>query len=131
VRRLYKVMKFRTYFADQPVSLPSFSLKEGDLLGTPSSGASTSAGESPLSKTPWVNPSREAQGDSGDQPEHGGQSLGSGRPPDAMDTQLRQAGTMATELLKALTTLPHPWNKNFHPYIRALQGLVEKIGMLS
>jgi hypothetical protein len=43
---------------------------------------------------------------------------GSGRPPDAMDDQLKKAGAMATELLKLLTGLPSPWNRRFHVFNR-------------
>ena len=58
-------------------------------------------------------------------------SHGSGRPPDATDSQLRKAEAMASELLKLLTTMPRPWNRRFGVFIRALRGLLDKLSQIS
>ncbi|HEX5273109.1 MAG TPA: hypothetical protein VFW33_21585 [Gemmataceae bacterium] len=122
-------MKFRQYISVNDIPAGRFSLNEADLLGAPASGTSTSAGESPLSKTPWTNPSQDAQGAGDSQPPE--QPLGSGRPPDATDGQLRKAGELANELLKLLTGLPRPWNTRFHVFSRALRSLIGRLGDIS
>ena len=124
-------MKFRQYVSANDIPSNWVSLSEGDLLGAPSSGTSTNAGESPLSKSQWTNPSRDAQAAVGEQPPEQAEPLGSGRPPDAMDSQLKKAGALATELLKTLTTLPRPWNRRFHICHRALRVLIDKLGAIS
>jgi hypothetical protein len=48
-----------------------------------------------------------------------------------MDDYLRKTLAMASELIKALTILPHSWNKRFHVFLRPLQGLVAKLNELS
>jgi hypothetical protein len=48
-----------------------------------------------------------------------------------MDDQLRKTLALANELLKSLTSLPHPWNKRFHAFLRPLQELVAKLEELS
>jgi hypothetical protein len=101
-------MRFRQYVSVNNIPASHIALAESDLLGAPSTGTSTNAGESPLSKTQWSNPSSDAQAGVGEQPPEQGEPLGSGRAPDAMDGQLRKAEAMASELLKLLTTMPRP-----------------------
>jgi hypothetical protein len=120
-------MKFRSFFQKNATA----SLTEADLLGSPSSGTSTNAGESPLSKTQWTNPSSDAQADVGEQPPEQGEPLGSGRAPDAMDAQLKKAGATASELLKLLTTMPRPWNRRFGVFNQALRRLLDKLSQIS
>lgn len=113
-------------FSSMPVSLT-----EGNLLAAPSTGASaTEPSRATLSKTQWTNPSQDAHAGDSQPPEHS-QTRGSGRPPDATDSQLKKAGTLATELLKILTTLPSPWNRRFSMFRRALRGLIDKVGDVS
>ena len=124
-------MRFRQYVSVNDIPASRLGLTEADLLGSPSSGTSTNAGESPLSKTQWTNPSSDDQAGVEDQPPEHGEALGSGRAPDAMDAQLKKAGALATELLKLLTTLPSPWNRRFHVCHRALRVLIDKLGEIS
>jgi hypothetical protein len=131
VLALYKCMKFRQYISANGVPAGRFSLTEADLLGAPSAGGSASAGESPLAKTTWANPSPDTQAAGDSQPPESSDPEGSGRPPDAMDEQLRKAGALAMELMKLLTGLPRPWNKRFLVFIRALKGLLGRLGDIS
>jgi hypothetical protein len=125
-------MKFRQYVSANDIPVSRVSLIEGDLLAAPSTGASaTDRSKATLSKTQWSSPSQDAQGAGDSQPPEHGQPLGSGRPPDATDSQLKKAGTLATELLKILTTLPSPWNRRFSVFRRALRGLIDKVGDIS
>jgi hypothetical protein len=128
---LYKGMRFRQYVSENDIPANRTGLIETDLLGSPSSGTSTNAGESPLSKSQWTNSSSDAQAAGDNQPPAHGEPLGSGRPPDAMDGQLKKAAGLATELLKILTTMPSPWNRRFGVSIRALRGLLDKLSQVS
>ena len=124
-------MKFRSYLQKSVSPSLPVSLVEADLLGVPSSGTSAGAGESPLSKTQWTNPSQDAQAAVGEQPPEQAEPHGSGRPPDQMDAQLKKAGAMASELLKLLTTMPRPWNRRFGVFNQALRRLLDKLNQIS
>ena len=117
-------MKFRQYLSAKDVPPACVPLTETDLLGAPSIGASTTDPKGSSTTDPRATAGPQS-------PEGGGTPLGSGRPPDQMDDQIRQVGTLAIQLLKALTTLPPPWNKRFHMFMRPLQGLVAKLEEIS
>jgi hypothetical protein len=124
-------MKFRSYLQKISTSSTPASLLEADLLGVSSVGASTTdSGGSSHGDLRHGSP-QGSQAATDQPPESSGTPLGSGRPPDAMDGQFKKAGALATELLKILTTMPHPWNRRFGPFIRALRGLLDKLSQVS
>jgi hypothetical protein len=108
-------VKFRQYCSASMGSVACVPVTEADLLGKPYTGSSPMP---PAQSSPEAGPAP-TQGDL--------MPVGSGRPPDQMDDQLKEAHAMASTLPKALGTLPHPWNKKFHMFLRPLQGLVAKL----
>ncbi len=120
-------MKFRQFTEKQPILTPSL-LAEADLLAKPS----PSSTGSPPSKGTTITPDGPVSPKAGpDQPSDNGHPLGSGREPRAMDDQLREAGLLATKLLKTLMRLPPPWNKGFHAFLLPLQGLARRLQQIS
>lgn len=109
-------MRFRK-FISKKAEAP---LREADLLGVPSSGASTPAPSPP-------KPSGSPTSGSDERPDGGSTAGGAGRPPH----QLQRAATLATELQKLLASLPHPLNKNFHAFQQPLQEFLDRLQQIT
>lgn len=88
--------------------------EEGDLLGVPPSGASI---PSPAQSNPSDHPK------SGSEDEPHGHSAATSRSPH----QLQRAVTLATELQKLLSSLPHPLSKQFHAFVEPLEALLARL----
>ncbi len=66
-------------------------------------------------------PSRPPKPGSDEEPD--GHSTATSRPPH----QLQRAVTLATELQKLLSTLPHPLSKQFHAFGEQLEALLARL----